>query len=66
MLHMPRSKIASMIRIKDTRDTIDMPAWIIFAPDRLAESQRRLERSRCLKTQEIASNGTTIIVQNGA
>jgi hypothetical protein len=45
LLHMSRSKIAAMIGRKNARDTTSMPAWIIFAPDRLMKGERRLECS---------------------
>ena len=54
-------EVATVIGIEHIGNPTNMPARIILAPDRLAESKRRLcGRRRLEKKQEIASNSTAV------
>jgi hypothetical protein len=37
LLQMPRSKVRAVIRVKNVRNTTDLPVWMAFAPDALSE-----------------------------
>ena len=57
-------KIAAMIGIKHTRDTTDMPARIIFAPNRLAEGQRGTEDTGRVEPDTETGHRTAVVVDD--
>src|SRR5271170_6533272 len=61
---MLRGEIAAVIGVEHIGNPRNMPTWIVLAPDRLAQSKRRLCGRRRLEKQEIASNSTAVVIQN--
>src|ERR1700730_19206148 len=59
---MLRGEVAAVVGVEHVGNPTKMPARIVLAPDRLAQSKRRLCGRRRLKKQEIASNGTAVVI----
>src|SRR5271166_1609040 len=61
---MLRGEVAAVIGVEHIGNLTNMPVRIVLAPDRLAQSKRRLCGRRRLEKQEIATNSTAVVIQN--
>ena len=57
-------EIATIIDVEDLRDAADRPIPTFLAPDRLAEGEGRAHGRRRVETQEIAGDGTAVVVDD--
>src|SRR4029453_7478041 len=59
-----RNKIATGIRVEHQRHPTDMPAGVVFTPDRLAQGQRGVERGGGIEGEEVPRDGAAIVVDH--
>ncbi len=57
-------EVAAVIGVEHIGNPTNMPARIVLAPDRLAQSERRLCGRWRLEKQEIARDSTAVVIQN--